>query len=62
MPKPSFCLIVLFFVFSSSFLPANDKVSADLARVSDDGTIHWFEIQHLGLEGQGWRETKSPFD
>lgn len=62
MRQPSLCLIVLFLLFPSSFLAAQDKVNADLARVSDDGKILWFEIQHLGLEGQGWRETKSPFD
>jgi hypothetical protein len=45
-----------------TFLVANDKVSADLARSSEDGKTLWFDIQHFGLEGQGWRETKSPFD
>ncbi|MBL9137811.1 MAG: SGNH/GDSL hydrolase family protein [Verrucomicrobiales bacterium] len=25
-------------------------------------TIHWMDIRDLGLEGQGWRDTKDPFD
>ena len=62
MRQPSIFLILVGLLSCSTFLPANDKVSADLARSSDDGKTLWFEIQHLGLEGQGWRETKSPFD
>ena len=62
MRQPSLFLILVGLFSWSTFLPANDKVSADLARASDDGKTLWFEIQHLGLEGQGWQETKSPFD
>lgn len=43
-------------------LPAGDVVHPELARPSEDGKIQWFDIRQLGLEGQGWQETKSPFD
>jgi lysophospholipase L1-like esterase len=47
---------------SGTLLAADDKLNADLARPSDDGKTQWYDIRHLGLEGQGWQETKSPFD
>ncbi|HJN12721.1 MAG TPA: SGNH/GDSL hydrolase family protein [Pirellulaceae bacterium] len=62
MRQSSLFLILVGLLSCGTFLSANDKVSADLARSSDDGKTLWFEIQHLGLEGQGWQETKSPFD
>ena len=43
-------------------LPVNDIVSSESARASKDGQTQWYDIRLLGLEGQGWQETKSPFD
>lgn len=54
--------IVIVLLASGSELPAGDILKADLARLSDDGKVQWFDLRHLGLEGQGWQETKSPFD
>jgi len=58
-------LVGIVFIVPATFMPqalAAETLDADLARKSDDGKIQWFDIRHLGLEGQGWRETKSPFD
>jgi hypothetical protein len=54
--------LILIGLASPSALLANHKVSADLARRSEDGKTLWYDIRHLGLEGQGWQETEAPFD
>lgn len=38
---------------------AIDKAKA--AKIGDDPLL-WYDIRELGLEGQGWRDTKAPFD
>jgi hypothetical protein len=45
-------------VFSSVGL--TQPIDAKLAK--EEGELRWFDIRHLGVEGQGWRETAAPFD
>src|SRR4051812_11643251 len=30
--------------------------------VANDPAIDWFDIRKFGVEGQGWKDTKAPFD
>lgn len=32
------------------------------ARRDENGKTHWYDLRELGIEGQGWNETKHPFD
>jgi N,N-dimethylformamidase beta subunit-like, C-terminal/GDSL-like Lipase/Acylhydrolase family/N-terminus of Esterase_SGNH_hydro-type len=32
------------------------------AKADPDGKTHWYDIRALGVEGQGWKDTKAPFD
>jgi hypothetical protein len=34
----------------------------DSSKARSDGNLEWYDIRELGVEGQGWTETKSPFD
>ena len=27
-----------------------------------DGAVHWYDIRQLGVDGQGWSDTKAPYD
>src|SRR5262245_63379814 len=41
---------------------AEDAIAPTLARADANGATLWYDIRHLGLEGEGWTETKAPFD
>jgi hypothetical protein len=41
-------------------LAAQDKLDRSTAKVEKD--VAWYDIRPLGVEGQGWKETKAPFD
>ena len=51
------CAVVLWGIGLCSASLAQEK----LASQEQDG-IRWFDIRQLGIEGQGWTETKSPYD
>ncbi len=51
MPRPLSVLLVLVGVV----------LTANAASIAAD-TLAWTDIRALGVEGQGWRETKAPFD
>src|SRR5688572_15031630 len=38
------------------------KIDPALAKTDEQGSIQWYDIQNLGIEGKGWSDTKSPFD
>ncbi len=65
MTRPTIKLLM--FLGSSILLATcaaadDDVLDRSLAKSDpNDGTL-WYDIRHLGLEGQGWPETKSPFD
>ena len=41
---------------------AGERLDAKQARADEKRAILWYDIRPLGLEGQGWKETKAPFD
>lgn len=41
---------------------AADRVDPALARPDPKQKMLWYDIRDLGLEGQGWKNTKAPFD
>ena len=41
---------------------AADVVSPDKAKADPKSDILWYDVRDLGVEGQGWVETKAPFD
>ncbi|MBN1852332.1 MAG: SGNH/GDSL hydrolase family protein [Pirellulales bacterium] len=55
-----FC-IYLSFVIANSVIGV-EPVDPSLARRDDGGSICWYDVRHLGIEGRGWPETKSYFD
>ncbi len=54
------CILMAAPVTADEAAPA--RLDPELGQLSDDGKIRWFDIRHLGLEGQGWQQTKAPFD
>ncbi|HEY8505136.1 MAG TPA: SGNH/GDSL hydrolase family protein, partial [Gemmataceae bacterium] len=50
------------FAFALTTARADENLDPSLAKADADGAILWYDIRHLGVEGQGWKETKAPFD
>lgn len=46
----------------SALLAVGPAVDPATAKVDQQTGIHWYDIRPLGLEGQGWTDTKAPFD
>jgi hypothetical protein len=43
-------------------MAAGPVIDPKTARVDPDTGVHWYDIRPLGIEGQGWTDTKAPFD
>lgn len=41
---------------------ANETVDRGQAKPSADGALLWYELRSLPIEGQGWSDTKAPYD
>lgn len=52
------CLVLVLFL---TVLGGTSFSQEQLVSQEQDG-IRWFDIRQLGVEGQGWTETKSPYD
>ncbi|QDV38437.1 SGNH/GDSL hydrolase family protein [Tautonia plasticadhaerens] len=56
----------LAFVFAGFLAPtssdAQEVIDPSLARTDPGDSTRWYDIQLLGIEGQGWDDTKAPFD
>lgn len=49
----------------ASFSPlaaAGPVIDPATAKVDPASGIHWYDVRVLGIEGQGWSDTKAPFD
>ncbi len=57
-----FLLGVLLLSVTVPASPAADLVASDKGKLSDDKMTRWFNLRVLNVEGQAWKETKSPFD
>jgi hypothetical protein len=55
-------LATLSLLFLSFFLPPTLAQKTDPTKTPEDPNITWTDIRKLDLEGQGWKDTKSPFD
>ncbi|RUL87182.1 SGNH/GDSL hydrolase family protein [Tautonia sociabilis] len=47
---------------SASAAIADDAIDPSLATTAPGDPTRWFDIRLLGVEGQGWSDTKAPFD
>src|SRR4051794_38463234 len=55
-----FALLVL--LFPAPLLAAGPVIDPDTAKADPDGKTLWYDVRPLGVEGQGWTDTKAPFD
>jgi hypothetical protein len=53
-------LVVVALLFATPLASAGEPLDASLAK--PDGAVLWYELNRLDVEGQGWNETKAPFD
>jgi GDSL-like Lipase/Acylhydrolase family/N-terminus of Esterase_SGNH_hydro-type len=54
-------------LFAAVLVTASAAVRADVVEIERaearaDGAVLWYDLKLVGLEGQGWSETESPFD
>lgn len=54
-------LLMTFVVFARLSLAVADD-SAVSARETDENGVAWYDVRNIGVEGQGWKDTASPFD
>jgi hypothetical protein len=57
-----FRLVVLACALLPTFALAEGESVIDPAKAKADGGLLWYDIRPLGVEGQAWTDTKSPFD
>src|SRR5436190_6872126 len=55
-------LTALALLFPVAALVAGPVIDPKTATVDPDTGVHWYDIRPLGVEGQGWADTKAPFD
>lgn len=41
---------------------ADDTIGAGLAKADPNGQLLWYDLRLLDVEGQGWKDTKAPYD
>src|SRR5947209_3282972 len=41
---------------------AQDPIPADKGTADPKGGVVWYDVRQFGVEGQGWTDTKAPFD
>ncbi len=49
-------------LFAPCVSAAGPVINADTAKADPKTGILWYDIRPLGIEGQGWPDTKAPFD
>lgn len=62
MVRPQHLLFSALVAFAWSVASANTQLDSKLATADPDGSTLWYDVQHLGMEGKGWDDTKAPFD
>src|SRR5436190_12193153 len=43
-------------------MAAGPVIDPNTAKVDPATGVHWYDVRALGVEGQGWTDTKAPFD
>ena len=51
-----------FLVLPAVLFAAGPGIDPKTAKVDPDTGVHWYDVRPLGIEGQGWADTKAPFD
>src|SRR5262249_54736864 len=49
-------------LFISEVAGAPEVIDPAQAKADPDQAVLWYDVRLLGVEGQGWADTKSPFD
>ena len=53
---------LVLFLFPVVALAAGPVIDPGTAKVDPDSGVYWYDVRLLGVEGQGWADTKAPFD
>ena len=53
---------LVLFALTPSLFAAGPALDPATAKVDPATGVQWFDVRALGLEGQGWADTKAPFD
>lgn len=56
------CVLLASCVCLASASFAAEPLDPAIAKADSDGKLLWYDIANLGIEGQGWKETKAPYD
>lgn len=56
------CWIVLLCGSFAPFCAAGESLDPKLGMLDEQASVVWYDIRHLDVEGQGFRDTKAPFD
>jgi lysophospholipase L1-like esterase len=51
-----------FLVLPAALTVVGSDIDPKTAKVDPDTGVHWYHVLSLGIEGQGWADTKAPFD
>ncbi len=63
MKRPKRWIIVLLaWTLVPTFASAGDGIDPGKAQADPEGKLLWYDARLPGVEGQGWSETKAPFD
>ncbi len=54
--------ILLLYAISPSLLLAQDPIPASKGTPDPKDSVVWYDARLLDIEGQGWKDTKAPFD
>ncbi|MDP6445609.1 MAG: SGNH/GDSL hydrolase family protein [Pirellulaceae bacterium] len=65
MKSPRFVVFVQIFALGFALLATSNSTASEVIPSDKDKTadgVSWYDIRLLEVEGQGWKETKAPFD
>lgn len=60
--RASMLCSILFVLFPGAIILAAEPLDPSQAKADSDGKLLWYDIAKLGVEGQGWKETKASYD
>jgi hypothetical protein len=52
----------LLLALPASLFAAGPVIDPSTAKIDSATGVHWYDVRALGIEGQGWTDTKAPFD
>ena len=60
--RPFALLVLVIDLICPLSLSAGEAIDPSKGKLTEDRSTRWFDLRVLDIEGQGWRETKAPFD